>query len=276
MRKRWLSETKAQERSNEAKRKAQTEAKKYADTLRGRMRDAVQSVNDALEQAQQNFDGYRDSLAEAINSSVSLADAMRTQESAESDLQAALKDRAEAYTALNKLNPIDDAEAYAEALERVAAAESTVSTAQLARADADYGKVFRKQIADAQAFATNLQELVNAGLSQAGLSQLLSLGPVAGKQVTDHMIAVPNGAAVQELNQQLAGLAGVGQNLGVTGANAFFGGALLNAQNNATAVNQYSITVHAGLVSNPAQVGRDIIEAIKKAEKVSGKVFADA
>jgi hypothetical protein len=38
-------------------------------------------------------------------------------------------------------------------------------------------------------------------------------------------------------------------------------------------VNQYSITVNAGLVSNPAQVGRDIIEAIKSAERVSGTVF---
>jgi hypothetical protein len=51
------------------------------------------------------------------------------------------------------------------------------------------------------------------------------------------------------------------------------GGNLASASTAAGQVNQYSITVNAGLVSNPAQVGRDIIEAIKNAERVSGQVF---
>ena len=91
--------------------------------------------------------------------------------------------------------------------------------------------------------------------------------------MTNDLIAVPNGAAVGQLNRDLAGLAGAAGNFGMTGANAFFGGALSGATKAQGQVNQYAITVNAGLVSNPAQVGRDIIEAIKNAERVSGQVF---
>jgi len=38
----------------------------------------------------------------------------------------------------------------------------------------------------------------------------------------------------------------------------------------------YNITLQAGLVSNPDQVGQEIIEAIRRAERRSGKVFASA
>jgi hypothetical protein len=37
-----------------------------------------------------------------------------------------------------------------------------------------------------------------------------------------------------------------------------------------------SITVNAGLVSTPAQIGQDIIAAIQKAERQSGQVFVAA
>jgi hypothetical protein len=37
-----------------------------------------------------------------------------------------------------------------------------------------------------------------------------------------------------------------------------------------------NITVHAGLVSSPDQVGQQIIEAIQKAQRRSGVVFAPA
>jgi hypothetical protein len=59
----------------------------------------------------------------------------------------------------------------------------------------------------------------------------------------------------------------------MTGADQFYGNALGAARTASGQVNQYSITVNAGLVSNPAQVGRDIIEAIKSAERLSGQVF---
>jgi hypothetical protein len=265
--------TDKQRRLNEEKRKARQAAKEYADTLRDRVRTAVDATTDAVERAQAAYDDYSSSLASTIRDTVSLASAFQTQKESETELADSLKARADAYASLNKLNPVEDADAYADALERVAQAEADVTSAQGKRASSSYLDVFKKQISDAQAFASNLTHLVNAGLSQAGLSQLMSLGPIAGKEVTDHLIAVPEAAAVTELNQQLAGLAGSAGAFGMAGANAFFGGNLTAANTAAGQVNQYSITVNAGLVSNPAQVGRDIIEAIKNAERVSGQVF---
>ena len=40
-------------------------------------------------------------------------------------------------------------------------------------------------------------------------------------------------------------------------------------------VTVYNINVQAGLVSSPDQVGRDIINAIKRAERRSGQVFVN-
>jgi hypothetical protein len=265
---------KATRKAADAKKKARDAAKAYADTLRDRVKTALETVTDRVTEAQGAFNDYRDSLADAITGTVSLADAVRTQEGAESELQQALKNRADAYTTLNKLNPTEDAQEYAAALQQVADAEKAVGSAQTTRAKSNYQTVFGKQIADAKQFAQNLSYLVNVmGLSKEGLAQLINLGPSAGLEVTTDFMFGANGANVNEFNQSLAGLSATGQSLGLAGANAFFGGNLAAAQNAQGQVNQYSITVNAGLVSNPAQVGRDIIEAIKSAERVSGQVF---
>lgn len=264
---------KAQRAASDAKKKARQAAKEYADTLRDRVQIAVDATTDAVEKAQAAYDDYSDSLASSIRGFVSLSDAVRTQDEAESELQQSLKDRMSAYSELKKLDPTQDAEAYAKALDDVAAAESRVGSATAARASADYSKVFQKQIADAQVFGANLQRLVKSGLTQDGLSQLINLGPVAGRQVTQDIIDNTNGMNLGQFVSSLADLRSAGEALGGVGANAFFGSALTGASNAQGQVNQYQITVNAGLVSNPAQVGRDIIEAIKSAERVSGQVF---
>jgi tetratricopeptide (TPR) repeat protein len=264
--------TKSQKKANDAKDKARQKAKAYADTLRERVKTALDNSNDALEKAQGEFDDYKNSLAGAITGLVSLADAVRTQETAESALQESLKDRANAYAALNRLDPTNDAESYAEALDKVAEAEKAVGAAQVARSKADYTKVFRQQIADAQTFSNHLQILAPY-LDQFGMAQLINLGPSAGVQVTRDMINGVDGFTVDAYKQSLSSLSASGQALGMSGAGYLFGGNLAGAQNAQGQVNQYSITVNASLVSNPAQVGRDIIEAIKSAERVSGQVF---
>lgn len=261
----------------DAKKKAREAAQKYADTLRERVKTALESVNDEVKTAQTNFDNYADSLADIIKGSVSLGDAFKTQQDAEKQLADALKDRADAYASLNKLNPTEEAEAYADALERVRDAEKGVTAAQKLRAETDYTKVFQDKIAASQRFAEKIQWLIqNQGLQQAGVAELLNLGPEVGNIVAGNMIDGVGGFTSAVLNEQLANLATSAGNLGMAGANAFFGAALTGATGRQGQVNQYSITVNAGLVSNPAQVGRDIIEAIKQAERVSGIVFQPA
>ena len=252
---------------------ARKKAKDYAETLRDRVGTALQTIKDKVKSAQDAYDSFRDSQAESITGFVSLSEAVKTQKDAEDELSDALKTRAQAYTDLAKIDPAAQADDYANALERVAQAESDVASASTKRSKSNYLTVFQKQIEDAKKFASNLGHLINAGLGQAGLAQLINLGPEAGVEVTDHMSAVPNAGAVTQLNQDLAGLASSATSFGNIGANAFFGGNLASAQATQGTVNQISIQVNAGLVSNPAQVGRDIIEAIKSAERLSGQVF---
>ena len=264
---------KAQKKATDAKKKAAEAAKAYADTLRDRVKTALDASNDSLERAQEAFDSLAQGTADSIRGMVSLSEAVRTQDDAEKHLQDSLRDRSDAYTALKKLDPTEDAEAYAEALLAVASAESAVTTAQQERAQKDYGKAFTDQINTAKRFAANLELLTSVGLSQAGLQQLINLGPVAGEKVTAEMINGVSSLSMADLNQGLAGLSASANALGLSTANAFLGSSLMGAQGAQGQVNQYSITVNAGLVSNPAQVGRDIIEAIKNAERVSGQVF---
>jgi hypothetical protein len=199
----------------------------------------------------------------------SLSDAFQTNTNAINAEQDALKARSEAYTALDLAKQGEDTEAIAKATMDLAEAEKAVASASAKRSATSTLGDFQSQINSAKKFADNLQFLIGHGLQQAGLSQLLNLGPVAGAEVTDQLIT----SGFSEFQSSIAQLSGIASGIGLASANAFMGGNLTNATNNQQAVNQYSITVNAGLVSNPAQVGRDIIEAIKNAERVSGQVF---
>jgi hypothetical protein len=264
----------AQRAALEAKKKARQAAKEYADTLRERVKTAVDASTDALEKAQGAYDNYAESLSSVIRDSVSLGAAFQTQQDSERALADSLKERADAYASLNKLNPAEEADAYADALERVRTAEEGVTQAQKVRASTDYTKVFQDKITDSINFANKISWLIkNQGLQQAGVNALLNLGPEVGNIVAGNMIDGVGGFVSETLNNQLGSLSAAGSALGTTGADQFFGAPLGAARTASGQVNQYSITVNAGLVSNPAQVGRDIIEAIKNAERVSGQVF---
>ena len=252
---------------------AEKAAKSHADTLRKRVSTAIEGVQKNLEDAQKQLSDFANATRDSIKSFVSLSDAFKTQTDAESDVADALQARKEAYAELAKLNPTEDAEQYAEALQKVADAEKNVTAAQTTRAKSNYGQVFADQIAQAKKFATNLTTLAGHGLSPDGLAQLLNLGPVAGAQVTQEMIDATGSLTLGALNQGLADIASAGQSLGNVAAGSFFGGNVAAGQNALNQAKTYQITVNAGLVSNPAQVGREIIESIKSAERLSGQVF---
>ena len=261
---------KATKKAADAKKKARDAAKAYADTLRERVKTALETVNDQLAQAQSEFDGVRDSMADTFMGFASLSDAVRTNSDAIEGEREALRKRAEAYKALDLAKQAGDTEAIAQATADLAKAEGDVAAATKLRAETNVVGAFQKQISSAKKFGENLKWMIDHGLQQAGLAQLLNLGPIAGEEVTREMITT---GSFWEFQQSMAQLSGIASGIGLASANAFMGGALGTAQANQQAVNQYSITVNAGLVSNPAQVGRDIIEAIKKAESVSGQVF---
>jgi hypothetical protein len=263
---------KAERAATDAKKKARQAAKEYADTLRGRVETSLNLVNDQLKEAQDEFDGVRDSMTSTFMGFASLSDAFKTNSDAITAEQEALKARSEAYTALDLAKQGEDTEAIAKATLDLAEAEKAVNAATAKRSATTTIGEFQKQIAAAKKFGENLEFLIGHGLQQAGLAQLLNLGPVAGVEVTNDMIGGGTGS-FWKFQESMAQLSGIASGIGLASANAFMGGNLATATTNQQAVNQYSITVNAGLVSNPAQVGRDIIEAIKNAERVSGQVF---
>jgi hypothetical protein len=261
---------KAQRSNTDAKDKAKQKAKEYADTLRDRVKTALDFTNDALEKAQSEFDGVRDAMASTFMGFASLSDAFRTNSEAITEEQEALKARSDAYTALDLAKQGEDIEDIAKATQDLATAEAAVNAATAKRSSTTTLGEFQKQIAAAQKFGQNLKHLISLGVDQAGIAQLLNLGPVAGAEVTQEMLMT---GSFHQFKESIAQLSGIASSVGLASANAFMGGNLTTASSNQQAVNQYSITVNAGLVSNPAQVGRDIIEAIKNAERVSGQVF---
>jgi hypothetical protein len=250
---------------------AEKKAKDYANTLRDRVKTALDSATRAAADAQDQFDSFAKSQQETVTGFVSLSDAVRTASEAESDYATALADRKKAYDRLSIAQATGDAEAYADALNDVAVAEANVTDA--ASKKKSYGTIFAEQLTKAKRFAANLELLTSVGLSQAGLAQLINLGPVAGAQVTDELLTGTSSITLEGLNQSLAELSTSGAALGQTSAQAFFGGNVAGANANQGTVNNITISVNAGLVSNPGQVGRDIIEAIKQAERLSGQVF---
>jgi hypothetical protein len=252
---------------------ARKAAKEHADTLRDRVSTAVKTVGENFAEAQKQLQAFADATANSISGFVSLADAFKTQSDADLDVTDALKDRKDAYADLAKINPTEDAQQYAEALLKVAEAEKNVTSAQTARASSNFVSVFEKQISSAKSFAQNLQHLIAQGLGKDGLAQLINLGPVAGNEVTADMLYGTKALTVGGLNSSLSDLSTAAAGLGGVAGNAFFGSNVAAGQTALGQAKTYQITVNAGLVSNPAQVGRDIIEAIKQAERLSGQVF---
>jgi hypothetical protein len=231
------------------------------------------------------------SLSEAIRTqdeaAKGVADALKERKDAYADVAKATKDVDDAMKNLAKTQKGDDTEAIvdatndlkdaklklAEANDALALSETNVNTAQSVQKENTYAKAFEKQIATAKSFAKNLEDLIAQGLGKEGLAQLLNLGPVAGNEVTADMLYGTKALTVGGLNASLSGLSSSAASLGGAAGFSFFGGNVANANAAMGTVNNLQITVNAGLVSNPAQVGRDIIEAIKSAERLSGQVF---
>jgi hypothetical protein len=102
----------------------------------------------------------------------------------------------------------------------------------------------------------------------------MNLGPVAGSQVAADLLAGTGNMTVESLNRDLGAIDAAGAALGtdaIAGDMAYLDAASVNRRGNTV-----SITVQAGLVSTPDQVGQQIIEAILKAQRRSGLVFAPA
>ena len=247
-----LKREEAAQKAAQAASEAATKAGNAFKALKGKLADARQSLRD-----------YAKSLADTVRGYVSLSGAVATVQQREDAYNEALAERAAAYAELNKLENSEtkSAEALAEAKERVARAETAVTTAQGQRTN--YVAQFREQIEAAKKFAGQLQQLIQQGLSRAGLAQLMNLGPVAGSQVAADLLAGTSGYSAAALSADLAGLDVAGAALGETAIAGDM--SLLNQASAGRTGNKVYITVNGG---DPQQV----VDALRRYMQLNGSV----
>jgi hypothetical protein len=257
----------ADEAAAAAQQKAQEDAAKAVEAEKDRYR----AFKDNLKSAKESIRAYVAEIATAINSQVKLstavADAADMQQTATDKLNEALQERREAYAALQQAQATGDTKAYADALQNVALAESKVNDAQAAKPK-NYAQIFAEQIAAAKQFAGYVKQLAAAGLSRAGLAQILDLGPVAGAQVAKDLLAGTNGMSISSLNTDLADIAATGTAAGM----AIPGFAeTLGATAGRAGANSYYITIEAG-VSSPTDIAKTVEGVLQTYGSTSGGI----
>lgn len=271
--------------ADEKDRKAKAKQKRIdyredAKALRDSLAEALEDARKNLKDAQEAADEFGRSLAFSFG--VSLAGAYDKAKDSEDDYTDALENRKKAYDALDVAKQGDDLNAYLKAVQDVATAEQAVTTAQAARVTP--AAAFAKQVADAKTFGQNLQTLVGQGLQEAGLRQLLDLGPTAGAEVTKAILDGTAGITVGGLNADLAALAGVQSGLagGITasladktGINAAQGmvDALSSASIGAPGVGQgFTVVVNTG-VGDPVAIGRQVKSVLADYDTRAGSLI---
>ncbi len=270
----------ADEKDRQAKAKQKRiEYREDAKALRESLGQALEDARQNLKDAQEAADDFGKSLAFSFG--VSLAGAYDKAADSEQTYTDALNDRRKAYDALDVAKQGDDLNAYLKAVQEVATAEEAVTTAQKARITPT--SAFAAQIEAAKTFGANLKTLVGQGLGQAGLQQLLDLGPTAGAEVTKALLEGTAGFTVGGLNQSLADLAGVQTGLasGITAALAPTGGmtaaqsmvdALSSAAIGAPGVGQgFTINIATG-VGDPVEIGRQVKSVLSQYDTRAGSL----
>ena len=238
--------------------------------------DAKEKLRDAKSAMKEFSNGIRD----ALTSTVSLADAMSKSNDTEDAYKTALQERAQAYKDLDQAKVSRDATQYAEALAKVADAEKNVTDSKAGQKS--YTQAFQDQIAAAKSFAGNLKTLIGEPykLGQAGLSQLLNLGPIAGNAVAADLLAGVGGFTTGSLNADLAGISAIAGQTGQAAGTAFMGGSVNTA---ASAVANLAGTTIGGTesaptiiiqtgVGDPDAISRSVVKAIAHNDKRAGKV----
>lgn len=245
--------------------RAELEKKRLAELTAAAATKTTETKQEKLKKtiraAQAEIKKYVASIRDAISSSISLSGAFQQatdQETARTEgINAALEKRKQAYEALNQAKATNDVEGYNRALQDVAESEAAVSSAQAVKPK-DYTQIFREQITAAKEFAGYVKQLAAAGLSKAGLAQILDLGPVAGAKVAKDLLTGASGMTVGTLNQDLADVAAAGTAAGM--AIPGFEAALRTTVGGTA--NAPTININAG-VGDPAEIGKTVVEVLK-------------
>jgi hypothetical protein len=123
-----------------------------------------------------------------------------------------------------------------------------------------------KLIAQTKAFADNIRSLAGQGLNTQLLNQLIMAGPMEGGRLAASLAASGAGS-IGQLNAGFAEFQGLSTNIAAYGTLSQFG-------DKANPV--INVTVNAGMGTDGAAVGKQVVDAILKYERTTGKIFARA
>lgn len=257
-----------------------TKTKSLKTSLKEGLAKSLVDAKEKLKSAKSAMKEFSNGIRDALTSTVSLSDAMSTASSTDDAYKTALQERAQAYKDLDQAKVSRDATQYAEALAKVADAEKNVTDSKAGQKS--YTQAFQDQIAAAKSFAGNLKTLIGDPykLGQAGLSQLLNLGPIAGNAVAADLLAGVGGFTTGSLNADLAGISAIAGQTGQAAGTAFMGGSVNTA---ASAVANLAGTTIGGTesaptiiiqtgVGDPDAISRSVVKAIAHNDKRAGKV----
>lgn len=123
-----------------------------------------------------------------------------------------------------------------------------------------------KLIAQTKAFADNIRSLAGQGLNAQLLNQLIMAGPMEGGRLAASL-AASGAAVIGDLNTGYSAFQGLSTDIAAYGTLSKFG-------DKANPV--INVTINAGMGTDGATVGKQVVDAILKYERNSGKIFARA
>lgn len=267
-----------------------------------KMNDKLSAAREKLAQAKEAFASFRDGVRDSINGLLNFGEA------ASGGTGSFLKNlRAQAAGIVSFAGKVQK-------LISMGLSETAIQQVLAAGAEAG-GKIADELIAGGASAIAETNALVKSvnsaatALGQAGANAFYKAGVTQGQAMVNGIIAaikksgfrivggfaaLPahlqkaldagklNAAQIKELNTLLKGVPALAEGgivnkptlalIGEAGPEAVVPLSKMNGSNG----NTYNITVNAGIGTNGAQVGREIVDAIKRYERASGPVFASA
>lgn len=219
-----------------------------------KMNEALTTAREKLQEARDAYNGYKNSVKEAIISQFSFTSALTAFTDTQKTAKDASKKLADAQLKYNNaLKTPKDVDAITEALKELTAAqeENAIATAN----KKTFMQSLREQATAATNFASKIQTLLAMGLSQSGIDQVIAAGADAGTAIADELIAGGAGA-INETNTLLQSVKTAAAALGTDAADAFYqagitqGQALVNGI--ISAVTAAGFRISGGAVALPA------------------------
>jgi TP901 family phage tail tape measure protein len=287
--------------------------KKVTDKVNDRLANSLAKAKDKLKQAQENLKNYSKQVADSIRSGFSFTEALTASSDSrgKKSFMESLRDQANQAIAFGRkiqqllkmglsesaLNQVIAAGADVGgkiADELIAGGASAITEANALTKSVDQvaknigkqaGTLFYQQgVTDGQRYVDGIKEAMKQAklfqkeaATQIVANTLKAYKKSGGKLTKDEkksIIDLANALGVDIPKMAKGGIV-TGPTLAMIGEAGPEAVIPLSGRNAPTGT-VYNITVNAGMGTNGAQVGRDIVDAIKKYERASGPVFASA